>query len=116
MAKVLWLEESELADPNQGFFELGMDSITVIQMMTHLKSHLGRTLPPTLAFEYPNPERLASHLLSEVLQMETAVAHEASDSRSEEAELQLMEDIRNLAETDLKALIDGELNGLIQGE
>ena len=115
MAKVLWLEDTDLPDPKQGFFELGMDSITVIQMMTHLKAYLGRTIPPTVAFEYSSPDRLAGHLLTEVLQMDSAASPEKSDRRAGEDEQQLMADIRNLGEEDLRALIDGELNGLMQG-
>lgn len=53
---------SRLPDPRQGFFELGMDSLMVVEFKTTLEADLGLALPETLTFDHPTIETLAAHL------------------------------------------------------
>ncbi|MDQ2959239.1 MAG: acyl carrier protein, partial [Actinomycetota bacterium] len=59
---VLGLTAREV-DPDGGFFDLGMDSITALSLKTQLELETGTELPATLTFELPTPRKLAGHLL-----------------------------------------------------
>ena len=62
MAKVLGLSASEPLDLKQGFFELGMDSLTSAELRNRLQNSLACFLPPTIAFDYPTLEALVEYL------------------------------------------------------
>jgi microcystin synthetase protein McyG len=62
LGAVLGLEPGAVLDPRTGFFELGMDSLTSMQLRRRLENSLMRPLPSTLAFKYPTIEALASYL------------------------------------------------------
>ena len=64
---VLGLEDPRALDRQQGFFQMGMDSIMSVQLRGRLEASLGKTLPPTLAFEHPTVDALAGYLAREVL-------------------------------------------------
>ena len=64
VASVLELTDSDLLDPQSGFFELGMGSLATVDLAQRLESAFGCALPQTIAFDYPTPERLAEHLRS----------------------------------------------------
>lgn len=49
-------------DPQDGFFQLGMDSSMAAQARARLEAALGISLPATLLFEYPTVEDLSAHL------------------------------------------------------
>ena len=72
VAKVLGIDPSQLTDLHQGFFELGMDSLTSMELRNRLQTNLGRSLPSTLTFDYPTPEALVHYLAREVLVSEFA--------------------------------------------
>ncbi|WP_437692902.1 SDR family NAD(P)-dependent oxidoreductase [Sorangium sp. So ce176] len=48
--------------PEQGFFQLGMDSLMSVQLKRRLDADLGRTLPATLVFEHASIGALSAHL------------------------------------------------------
>ena len=50
--------------PQQGFFEMGMDSLMAVELKNRLERSLGLSLSSTLAFNYPNLTALSEHLLS----------------------------------------------------
>lgn len=64
LAQILKLPAGELPDPAQGFADLGIDSLMAIDLKNRLARNLGIALPATLAFDYPDVERLARHLLA----------------------------------------------------
>jgi acyl transferase domain-containing protein/acyl carrier protein len=49
--------------PDQGFFELGMDSVMSVGLRGRLERVLGVDLPATLAFEFPTTRALTRHVL-----------------------------------------------------
>jgi myxalamid-type polyketide synthase MxaE and MxaD len=59
---VLGLAPDARLDPRTGFFELGMDSLTSVQLRRRLEGLLGRTLPSTLAFNHPTIDALVTYL------------------------------------------------------
>jgi polyketide synthase PksN len=62
VAAVLGLASDARLDPRTGFFELGMDSLTAVQLRRRLEVSFERTLPSTLAFKYPTVEALVTYL------------------------------------------------------
>jgi acyl transferase domain-containing protein len=50
--------------PETSFFELGLDSLKVVELTVRLQRHVGQQhpLPSTIAFDYPTISRLARHL------------------------------------------------------
>ncbi|MFE3022418.1 SDR family NAD(P)-dependent oxidoreductase [Streptomyces sp. NPDC059256] len=49
-------------EPDRGFLELGLDSLTAIELRNRLSDAAVRRLPATILFDYPTPRRLAAHL------------------------------------------------------
>jgi len=57
----------DLPNRDTDFADLGMDSLMILEMDRRLRQVLQRTFSPTIAFDYPNVDALASYLLEEVL-------------------------------------------------
>jgi myxalamid-type polyketide synthase MxaE and MxaD len=49
--------DARTIDPGQGLFEMGMDSLMSVELKGRLEKAVGRALPSTLTFNYPNPPR-----------------------------------------------------------
>ncbi|MET9218130.1 beta-ketoacyl synthase N-terminal-like domain-containing protein [Streptomyces sp. NPDC003300] len=67
VAVVLGLDGPGELEPRQGFFELGLNSITALEMKVRLERRFGSALPATLAFEYPTGDAVAGFLAAEVV-------------------------------------------------
>ena len=67
LARVLGLEPTRMPDDRQGFFDMGMDSLTAMDLRANLETGLATPLPSTLAFDYATVETLADYLLTEKL-------------------------------------------------
>jgi polyketide synthase 12 len=61
-AAVLGLASAARLDPAKGFFALGMDSLTAVELRNRLQSALARPLPSTVVFDHPSCDALADHL------------------------------------------------------
>jgi acetoacetyl-CoA synthetase len=66
VAKATGMDDVALLATDRGFFEQGMDSLSSIELRNRLQRGLARTLPATLAFDYPNVEALVAYLRREV--------------------------------------------------
>ena len=62
IAEILGYATADRVDPDRGFFEIGLDSLTIIQLKARLEKALGIALPATIALEYPTVTALARHL------------------------------------------------------
>jgi hypothetical protein len=79
-------------DPDQGFFELGMDSVMSLALKTRLDRGVGGDLPTTLTFEYPTTKALARHLLEQIARDDepepaAAAAPAAAEAGPQDADL-----------------------------
>ncbi len=110
---LLRLDPQHPIDPQMGFFDVGMDSLTSVELKLRLEQGLGVELPSTIAFEYPTTHEMATYLLDVALQladesipspMET-VPEIASPTRSSVAD----ETLDDLSDDDLLALLQDEL-------
>ena len=65
-AAVLGFAGPDDVPADRAFRDLGMDSVTAVELRSALAVATGLTLPPTLAFDRPTPEALARFVTSEL--------------------------------------------------
>jgi len=68
VCKILGYEEGKSFEENQGFFELGMNSLTAVEFKNNLQSTLNCNLSSTITFDYPTIAKLSNYLDLEVVQ------------------------------------------------
>ena len=54
-------------DETEGFFDLGMDSLTAVEFRNRLQREFDLTFPANLLFDYPNLRKLTEHLDGSVI-------------------------------------------------
>ena len=75
IATVLGNTSPEEIDPDKAFQELGFDSLTAVEMRNRLKAATGLALSPTLIFDYPTPNGLASYIRTELAGIPQEIKH-----------------------------------------
>jgi acyl carrier protein len=104
VAYVLGTNGVESIDPQQGFFEMGLDSLMAVELKTRLSAALKLNLPASLMFQSPNIEALAEHLLRELAPAENG------DAAAEPPET-TRDGLDAASEQDLLLLLARELDG-----
>jgi acyl carrier protein len=64
---VLGFAQTAAVNLEQGLFDLGMDSLTAVELKNRLQNAVARSLPPTLVFDYPSVGALGAFLAQELL-------------------------------------------------
>ncbi len=108
VVRILRLDSPEGIDWQQGFSELGMDSLMAIELRNALQKGLGRSIPATVALDHPTVDFLAKHLLDNVLKLESAEAPPAPPPKASASKAAPPPD-----EEALDALSDAELARLV---
>ncbi|MCX5262744.1 type I polyketide synthase [Streptomyces sp. NBC_00199] len=75
-AVVLGYPDQALVDPQRTFKELGIDSVTAVELRDRINSVGGLTLATTAVYEYPTPARLAESLSASAPASTEAAARE----------------------------------------
>jgi len=105
VAKVLGLEPSQLPEPQQGFFEMGMDSMMAVELRNRLEVGLCASFPSTLAFDSPTIAHLTGYLGREVLGWDTVAVTEAKLPTGEENPAKALSEVEQLSEYEVEASI-----------
>jgi acyl carrier protein len=95
-------------DPDAGFFDLGIDSTTAVDLLGRLGEQLGCTLSATALFDHPTVGRLAAHLASEGVGTGFPEAIPPESVSPLPAEIDRW--LGRLSETELDSLLDDRLN------
>jgi acyl transferase domain-containing protein/acyl carrier protein/ribosomal protein S18 acetylase RimI-like enzyme len=66
VAEVLDRTTHDEIELTQGFFDLGLDSLTSVELRNRLQHLLGESLPPALTLNYPTVEKLARFLMDRI--------------------------------------------------
>jgi acyl carrier protein len=102
--KVLGLDAAEIIDPRQPLQELGLDSLTAVELRNMLGNglKLERSLPATLVFDYPTINALTEFLAQDILKFET----KKSEMKSSDAgEIDLLQNIENLSDEEVARML-----------
>ncbi|GAB1545335.1 hypothetical protein NUACC21_80110 [Scytonema sp. NUACC21] len=109
VAKVMELELSQLPEPQQGFFDMGMDSLMAVQLKEELEASIGCSLPTTLILECPNIRELARYLGQKLLPKGVSLASTVTSKQAHSVKPQPTGTV-----TSLQADEDGELSTHLQ--
>ena len=101
-AEILGFADPQALGRDQGFFQTGMDSVMSVRLRNDLERTLGASLPPTLAFEQPSVDALATWLAREVLGITPP---------DPPAPVDPLASLQDLSATELAALLEAELEG-----
>nr|WP_163645816.1 type I polyketide synthase [Mycobacterium conspicuum] len=102
-AAVLAHPDPSALDPDRPFKDLGIDSLTALELRNTLNRHTGLTLPATLAFDHPSPTALAHHLTAQL--GGTAAASPTNEYVRQIQELVTSIPASRLEEADILALL-----------
>ncbi|TBR56976.1 hypothetical protein B4U84_26450 [Westiellopsis prolifica IICB1] len=112
VAKILGLNPSDPIDSQQGFFNMGMDSLTSVELRNLLQTSLKCSLPSTLAFNYPTVETLVDYLAQKVLSFSSSSESFESFESSQKAQLPqdeelntLLTQVSQMSENDVKKML-----------
>ncbi|MCR9142860.1 MAG: type I polyketide synthase [bacterium] len=115
IAKVLGFDPAAPIDPQKGFFDLGGDSLSSVQLRNVLQTALDKSLPTTMIFDYPSVETIAAYLAADVLELSAATQDESGQTDADAAEQmrqQIADEVEQMSDDEAEAELLRELAGL----
>ncbi|CAM2064000.1 AMP-binding protein [Sulfidibacter corallicola] len=97
---------------DQKLFELGLDSISALELKARVEDDLGCELPVTLVFDYPTIDALIDHVHGRVFPEQASIPVPKSDSRTSASE---EDDLDALSDADLAERLAQTLNQIGDG-
>jgi len=111
-ARVLAMPEGELPDPKRVLNELGFDSLTGVEFCNRVARSIGRHLNPAMLFDYSTIERLAGHVVCDILQLETDTPAGDSNVVADTVREQAVAEVAEMSEEDMDALVNEQIRKL----
>lgn len=112
---VLRMDASSGLEPQQGLFDLGMDSLMAVELKNRLEATLGIQLSTAAPFNYPTIEKLAGHLVTLLFpDTPSAIPEEQATDATDAVQEALVADVQAMSEDEAQALIDAELATLLE--
>ncbi|MCC5632195.1 type I polyketide synthase [Nostoc sphaeroides CHAB 2801] len=112
VAKVLGRGSSHSLEPHQGFFDIGMDSLTSVELQKRLQTSLGRSLSSTLIFDYPTLDTLAKYLANEMFSVEQSTELPTAIENNHHQQIITSAELKQLSEEDAEELLLRELESI----
>jgi acyl carrier protein len=110
-ASVLALRADEV-DPQQGLFEMGMDSLMSVELRARLEKTFGRKFPSTLTFNYPNVQALAGYVSGLVASQSPAPPSHPKPAQPTQQQTQQIPDLDSQSEDELAAILSQALQSI----
>lgn len=107
LKQVLYLDADKSVDGHQGFFDMGLDSITVVELRENLERRLACSLPATLLFDYSTVADVSLYLV----QQYRKTYDQSVTSGTEQPDT--LTEVQNLSEQELDELISEKLSKLL---
>ena len=109
-SRALGATGSRSLDPRRPLQELGLDSLMSVELRNALATSLGRSLSPTLLFDYPTVEALTHYIAKNVLNLEFADQTSSEDSVA--TNNKNLEELQEMSESEAELLLLAELDQL----
>lgn len=110
VAQVLGLRGSSLPETDQGFFDMGMDSLMSVELKHRLEKLFNVSLPSTLAFEYPTIEDVVTYFSDQVFAWSVESNHSQPTMSQKAVGLEAtVTELEGLSEAETEALAEQEL-------
>ncbi len=112
LSLVLGINNPESISLETGFFDLGMDSLTSVELRNKLQTSLGCSVPSTLALDYPTLGKLVDYLAQQFNLIDSGdIPQEESPSNST-GDSSKFSDVTQLSEVELEASVLQEIEEL----
>jgi acyl carrier protein len=111
VSKLLGFDVGQL-EPQQSFFDMGMDSLMAVELKNHLERIIGCSLPVTLAFDHPTLEGLVDYLMKAI---SAEFSHESAvelEETNNEEQIVAESDLDDLSDSEAEALLIGKLESM----
>ena len=106
---VIGANENESIGLRKPLFDLGLDSLTAVELKNRIEANLGCALSPTLLFDYPTLEALSEHLKSLIPEIfettpidSTPIKLEGSESAGEDFDEMSQDELERLLASKIK--------------
>ena len=95
LSHTLGYESKQTFDHNAGFFDLGLDSLTTMDLVKRIETRIQAKMPATILFKYPTIKHLSGFILEQYVRNSHKMA-ETDEPMKEEAEaIQFIDDLFN---------------------
>ncbi|HIK08368.1 MAG TPA: SDR family NAD(P)-dependent oxidoreductase [Trichormus sp. M33_DOE_039] len=74
VSQVLGSSSPQLPDVQLGFFDMGMDSLMMVELRSRLEAGLQQTIPSTVLFEHPTINALAEYIATQLIAQKTVIS------------------------------------------
>ncbi len=103
---VMGYSAAEAPEPDQGLFELGLDSLLALELKNHIQTSIRKDFPATAIFDYPTISSLSVYLLTQVLSLPVS---SSAKSAQQASKAELLDEIDQLSEAEVEARLAREL-------